>query len=221
MVLAPIRSQQEKVHIESLTNLLDDYNISTIPPYNYSFPMESMKDFFNLAQIITSVGIGATIGLTECLAVRDPLLIRRLSSILTAEFRHDAFFRSVKGKVPNPTPFDPCISDLWAYNLALSFVVPGSCSVEVPLPILPKLTIAQPTAMPSVNPTASYANTTTPYTNTTEGLTKLEFIWDPMQTPFSAESGKQLLIVWVNQLNVPVYTTLKTTATGKGTACVP
>jgi hypothetical protein len=168
--------------------------------------------------LITSVNIGATIGILERLAVVDSMLARSVSSILTVESRHDAFFRSAMGESPNPTPFDTGISGLWAYNLALSYVVPGSCPVELPLPILPTLTVAQAIVTPCVNATAPYTNTSTPYTNTP---TQLEFTWDPTQEPFIAESGKQLLIGWVNQLFAPIYTTLNITGTGTGTAYVP
>ncbi|KKY22686.1 putative sexual development protein [Phaeomoniella chlamydospora] len=206
---------QEVVHVESLINLLDDYGIPTIPPCNYSFSVNSTKTFLDLAHMIGSVGIGATIGLTERLAATDPLLVKTLSSILTVESRHDAFFRSVNGEVPNPTPFDTGISGLWAYNLALSFVVSGSCPVELPLPILPGLTVTQPTSV-------SYTKRSeAPYANITQSPPQLEFTWDPSQAPFAAESGKQLLIGWVNQLNVPVYTPVNTTATGKGTTYIP
>jgi hypothetical protein len=73
------------------------------------------------------VGIGVTISLADRLAVIDPELINAVSSILTVESRYDAFFRYINGKVPNPAPFNTRISDIWAYNLALSFIVPGSC----------------------------------------------------------------------------------------------
>ena len=79
------------------------------------------------------------IGLSKRLAITDPLLIQSVSSTLTVESRHDAFFRHLEGEAPNPAPFDTAISDVWAYNLALSFTVPGSCGTEIPLPILPTL----------------------------------------------------------------------------------
>jgi hypothetical protein len=44
--------------------------------------------------------------------------------------------------MPNPAPFNTGISDIWAYNLALLFIVPGSCYVEIPLPILPVLNVS-------------------------------------------------------------------------------
>jgi hypothetical protein len=90
---------------------------------------------------MTSVGIGATIGIIKRLAVVDSTLARSVLSILTVKSRHDAFFRSAKGEVPNPTLFDTGISGLWAYNLALSYIVPGSCPVKLPLLILPRLNV--------------------------------------------------------------------------------
>jgi len=153
------------------------------------------------------VGIGATIGLVERLAVTDPLLVKSVSSIIAVESRHDAFFRHIVGEVPNPAPFDTGISNIWAYNFALSFIVPGSCSIEVPLPIVPTLTV-------------SNASCSGP-TNSTMNESLREFTWDPAQMTFVAEAGKQLQVGWVNQLNVPVYTPLNITVEGKGIAPVP
>lgn len=48
-----------------------------------------------------------------------------------------------------------------------------------------------------------------------------EFTWDPTQMSFVTEAGKKLLVGWVNQLNLPIYTPLNITAKGKGTASVP
>ena len=89
------------------------------------------------------MGIKATIGLAEHLAVTDPLLMRSVLLIFTIESRHNAFFRYIQGEIPNLAPFDTGISDIWAYNLGLSFIVPGSYPIKIPLPILLGLTIAQ------------------------------------------------------------------------------
>jgi len=48
-----------------------------------------------------------------------------------------------------------------------------------------------------------------------------EFEWDLAQMTFVTEADKQLLVGWVNQLNIPVYTPLNITAKGKGTAAAP
>ena len=39
--------------------------------------------------------------------------------------------------------------------------------------------------------------------------------------PFITEAGKQLLIGWVNQLNILVYMPLNITARGRGTVYIP
>ncbi|KAF4624709.1 hypothetical protein G7Y89_g13460 [Cudoniella acicularis] len=157
---------QKEIHVATIIDLLEAYNEIPIPPCNYSFPVNSTEQFFELADIITSVGIGATIGLAKRLAFTDPLLIKPVASILAVESRHDAFFRHIEGEVPNPAPSDTGISSIWAYNFALSFI-------------------------------------------------------DPAQMTFIAEAGKQLLVGWVNQLDVPVYTPLNITVKGQGTALVP
>ncbi|KAF2452291.1 hypothetical protein BDY21DRAFT_294965 [Lineolata rhizophorae] len=202
----------EEVRRESLGALFNAYKTATIPPRNYSFPVASTQDFFQLADLIGSAGIGATIGLSEHLALTGPMLARLVASILTVESRHDAFFRYVMGKVLNPAPFDTGSDDIWAYSIALSFIVPGSCPVEVPVPVLPKLNVTQ-----QEQATARYTNSTTG----TNSTILQQFSWDPTQMPFVVEEGKQLLVGWVNQVNVPTYTPLGVTSWAKGTSTVP
>jgi hypothetical protein len=169
------------------------------------FPANSTEDFVELARLITSVGIGATIGLTERLALTDPSLVGFLSAALSVESRHDAFFRTINEQVPNPAPFDTGISDVWAYNLALPFLVPGSCAVEVPLPILPRLNIT------GINATDGESG----------NAAQWEFSWDPEEVAFITEAGKQLVVGWVNQVNQPVYTPLNMTSSSTGIASEP
>jgi hypothetical protein len=126
-----------------------------IPPCQYVFPVTSTDEFLELGDLITSARISAIIGLADRISETDPLLIRSVSSIVTVNSRHDAFFRQGIGSVPNPTPFDTGINGVWAYNLAFGFVVPGSCPVEIPIPILPILSVSSPlTNTPSANTTA-------------------------------------------------------------------
>jgi hypothetical protein len=82
--------------------------------------------------------------------------------MLAVESRHDVFFRQILGKVPNPAAFDTGLSDIWAYNLALTFVISKSYPVEVVASTLPRLTAVQPTVAP--------------FANRTKGLEQLEFI---------------------------------------------
>jgi hypothetical protein len=223
--------QQEEVHTATIIDLLSAYGAAVVPPCQYSFPVASTDEFLAFGDTITSAGISAIIGLADRVSRSDPLIIKSVSSVVTVESRHDAFFRYVNGKVPNPTPFDTGISSIWAYNLALPFIVPGSCPVELPIPILPTLSASGLSAnMPSGNTSttpsgsAPYANTTSVASDNTQPpaqSSQMEFSWDPTQMPFVVEQGKQLFIGWVNQLNVPVYTELSISLPGNGTADVP
>jgi hypothetical protein len=177
-----------------------------------------VKEFFQVADLIGSVGISATIGLSQRLALSDPSVARLISSILSVESRHDAFFRDVQGREPNPGPFDTGISAIWAYNIALSFIVPGSCPVQLPIPVLPGLTVAQVTMDQAT--LVPYANSTS-NASSTSGDTLKEFTWNPTEVSFVVEGDKQLLAGWVNQVNKPVYTPITMTARGKGTAKMP
>ena len=196
--------QQEVVHLSSIEQLLGFYNATITPPCNYSFPVSTSREFVELGHAIASAGIGAVVGIAERLAKTDPLLLNIFSSILPIESRHDAFFRSVEGAIPNPTPFETGISGIWAYNLALAFIEPGSCSEELPLPVFSRLGVSGHT-LQSVNQTHR----------------QRDFSWDPTQTPFTLETGKQLFVGWVSQLGGPVYTPLNVTAAGRGTSCMP
>lgn len=140
----------------------------------------------------------ALLGLESRVAQSDPLLVQATSSMLTMEARHDEILRQVNGLVPGPASFDASLSKIWAYNLAMLFVVPGLYPVGLPLPTFPSLT-------------ATLMNTTL--------ASKVGFSWDPQQVPF--QSGKPMFVVWVSQLDIPVYTNLEIHTPGNGTTQVP
>ncbi|KAH8792173.1 hypothetical protein F5882DRAFT_290886, partial [Hyaloscypha sp. PMI_1271] len=54
----------KEVHVTTIINLLETYSIAPIPPYNYSFLVNSTKEFFEITNIITSIGISVIISLT-------------------------------------------------------------------------------------------------------------------------------------------------------------
>lgn len=117
----------------------------------------------------------ALLGLESRVAQSDPLLVQATSSMLTMEARHDEILRQVNGLVPGPASFDASLSKIWAYNLAMLFVVPGLYPVGLPLPTFPSLT-------------ATLMNTIL--------ASKVGFSWDPQQVPF--QSGKPMFVVWVS-----------------------
>jgi hypothetical protein len=52
-----------------------------------------MNKFIKLIDIITFIGISATIRLTKRLAFTDPILVKSVLLILTIESRYNIFFR--------------------------------------------------------------------------------------------------------------------------------
>jgi hypothetical protein len=74
--------------------------------------MKSTKKFFEFTDVITSVNIEATIRLTKRLAIINLDFIRTVSFIFIVESRHDAFFRFIRGEVPNSALFDTGISGI-------------------------------------------------------------------------------------------------------------
>ncbi|MCJ1294845.1 hypothetical protein MMC34_006404 [Xylographa carneopallida] len=102
---------QEQVHVATFEAILSHFDTPVIPPCQYQFPVTDTASFLKLAQIITSVGIGAVINLAATTSITDPVVIQNLASTVTNEARQDAFFRQAAlGLVPNPTPLDTQIS---------------------------------------------------------------------------------------------------------------
>ncbi|MCJ1248777.1 hypothetical protein MMC30_005996 [Trapelia coarctata] len=175
---------QEQVHVATFDNLLRHFNTTTIPPCRYAFPVSNTAEFLQLAQVITTVGIGAVIDLAASVADTDPALLQNIASTVTVEARHDSFFRQALSLVPNPAPQDTRISPLWALNLALPFVVPKSC------PLSPSARL-----FPAMGVLGRMTGTTKTITFTT-----------------AVNVTESMYIGWVNQANVPVYTNVTITA---------
>jgi len=186
---------QEEVHVAAIAGLLQGNGAQSVAPCQYNFPVTDETSFFALGNIITTVGIGALIGLQDSLSTTDPELMATVGSILPVESRHDAFFRMTAGEIPNPTVFETEISGAWAYNLGLDFTVAGSCpnlpSSITSLPVFPDLGIV------------GYGG---PSFATPNSPGKLIFqVGQPSMLPQGWNSGA-LYMAWVNQDNVPAYT---------------
>ncbi|MCJ1397864.1 hypothetical protein MMC11_001060 [Xylographa trunciseda] len=189
---------QEQVHVATFEDILTHFKAAVIPPCQYRFPVTDTASFLKLAQVITSVGIGAVINLAATTSIIDPALIQNLASTVTNEARQDAFFRQAAlGLVPNPTPQDTQISAIWALNLALPFVVPNSCALFPEVPIFPAMTVVAPTG------------------NSTGDNGTITF------STMAAVSGN-MSIAWINQANLPVFTPVTRSRTaGQLTTSIP
>ncbi|KAL6721531.1 hypothetical protein ACLMJK_000635 [Lecanora helva] len=179
---------QEAIHVQTAKNILNHFNKATFTPCKYQFPVSNAKEFFGLANIITSVGIGAVINVASGLALTDPTLVPGPASILAIEARHDAFFRAESGvsKIPNPAPFDTRISAAYALNLASPFIVKDSCA-----------------SMPDFSKIPALESEARGKTTGSHG--PIVFSFDPSEVKKS-DLDKKLYIGWVNQANVVQYT---------------
>lgn len=188
-VVARVQTQ-EIIHVQDAIAVLKANKARTFAPCKYIFPVTSPPEFFALANIITSVGIGAVIDVAANLAKTDPAIVAGPASILAVEARHDTFFRQMSfGGIPNPTPFDTRISALYALSLASPFIVPGSCGSNTP-------SFAPIPAMKALSAE-----------NTTGTSAPLLFTIDTAHIDPSVWR-KPLSIGWINQANVVVYTAL-------------
>ena len=193
---------QEVVHVQTATNILNHFKKPTFTPCKYMFPVANSEEFFELANVITSVGIGAVINVASGLALTDPMLVPGPASILAIEARHDAFFRVQGGVsyIPNPAPFDTRISAAYALNLAMPFIVEGSCASMPNFPAIPALT-----AMVTSKTTGSSG--------------PINFSIDASEIK-KEDLAKTLYIGWVNQANVVNYVPA-TVSGGQVTSTIP
>ena len=174
-----------------------------VPPCLYTFPYTDPVSFVDLANTITSVGIGAYLGGASQL-VDNPTLETAAASILTVEARHDAYLRAGVGGSPFPTPFDTALTSVFAYNLAQMFIV--ECPQQLPIVLLPKLTLAAPPPQPDLQPPVS-------------GGTELTFKFDPSTFFVKVDPAAPLYIAFINSITNTTFA--QTNSCGTGCATVP
>lgn len=117
--------------------------------------------------------------------------------------KQNALLRAYASFNTSVESFETPSSAAWAYNFVLGYTRPGSCAVELPLPILPTLDINDKATV--------YARPGT----------QLTFNWDAAGRVAAARSGRPLFVAWVNQLNLPVFTLVTALGDGSGTANIP
>lgn len=197
---------QELIHVATAEGILKANDASTFDRCQYTFPVSNAEEFLALANIITSVGIGGVINLVAGLAVSDARIVQGPASILSAEARHDAFFRQAAlGLVPTPSPFDTRVSAPLVLSFDNQFVVPGSCGTSnapkfTPIPSL----VAEPILRN--HPHHNYRWYQSPATGTNAPI---RFRFDAAEVQKSnttASSTSGLFIGWINQANKIAYT---------------
>lgn len=200
-----LTAEQEGIHVDTITKVLQENGVAPIPACTYKFPDTDPTSFVDLANMITSVGIGAYLG-GAMLLMDSPMLLTEAGSILTVEARHDAFLRAGVQGSPFPAPFDTALSALWAFNLAQQFIV--SCPQQLPGFVqLPKLEVTSPAPSPNLTPVP--AGTT------------VEYKWDPSTFFTTVDPSKPLYIAIVNQnVEMPIFVEVENLNFAAGTGSI-
>ncbi|KAL9096800.1 MAG: hypothetical protein Q9163_006409 [Psora crenata] len=196
-------AQHEAIHAQTISAILTKAGYSPISPCTYHFPYNSPSSFVNLANMLTSVGIGAYLG-GAALLTDSPALVTAASSIVTVEARHDTYLRTGIGAAPFPMPFDTALTAVFAFNLARLFVV--QCPQQLPLPVLPRLTVEEPSPPPNLQKPAPPG-------------TQLTFRYDPSEFFVNVDPNAALYIGFINLVTNVTYT--QVTNCGTGCASIP
>ncbi|KAH8621726.1 hypothetical protein IG631_23603 [Alternaria alternata] len=149
---------------------------------------------------LNSINLGVFMSMAE--AADGPVAIL-LSSIASVDAKHIALLGEHSHRNASGQSFDTPATPAWAYNFALEYAQPGSCSVELPLPILPKLSINKKTS-----------GHVRPGTN-------VSVEWDAAAKYAVAQLGSQVFVAWVNQVAQPVFTALTLFDENSGSTMVP
>jgi len=209
-----LTASQEGVHRDTLASVLTSGGQTPLPACSYSFPYNSPGSFVALANMITTVGIGAYLG-GASLIMDNKDLLTSAAAILTVEARHDSYLRAGAKGSPFPTPFDTALPALWAYNLAHTFVT--SCPMELPNPpfvLLPKLQLLTPYDSSAVPDPAALQKPVA-------AGTTLTFKWDPSTFFVSVDPNAPLYVALINQNAPPMFMELTMTSAGEGTIALP
>lgn len=116
-----------------------------IPPCQYTFPDNATELVF-LMHALKVIEVGVHLSVADSLSPTNATIDTLLSSIASVAAGQDALLRAATNSSTSLASFDTPLSDIWAYNLALGFTQPSSCAKELPIPILPVLSLNNKTA---------------------------------------------------------------------------
>jgi hypothetical protein len=198
----PAKPQQEYKQHRALTDMLRRSGNADIPPCQYTLPTHA-TDMELLRGTLKSVEVGAFMSLSESLAADATQVAILLSSIASVAARQNAMLQAYAHLNTSMASFETPLPATLAYSLAWNYVQPGSCKAELPMAILPTLSIG--------DKVVGHARSNDTVT----------FSWDGAARAAAARSGKPLFIGWVNQVDAPAYTPLDAFGDDSGTTVVP
>ncbi|EYE95726.1 putative sexual development protein (LsdA) [Aspergillus ruber CBS 135680] len=163
-------------------NGLRRFNLNTVQPCHYSFPVSDYKSAIALGEAFTSLKLGALQDIVTRFAMGSDFdLARFATSIAGQKGQQSGWFRTLQNKVASGVPFPTMGNVDFLFSAVQRFIVPGNCSsiADISLRTLQPLNILTP---PS------------PRTQL------IRVSWKP------TKGGKQgqLWMTYINQLNMPI-----------------
>ncbi|EMD62771.1 hypothetical protein COCSADRAFT_172200 [Bipolaris sorokiniana ND90Pr] len=128
--------------LDTLRTLLIQSGNMDVPSCKYDL-LKNMTELSFLMVTLKSIDLGVFMSMAEA---ADRLVAILLSSIASVDAKYIALLGDHTHYNASVQSFDTPATPAWAYNIALRYSQPGSCSVQLPLPILPKLTINNSTS---------------------------------------------------------------------------
>ncbi|KAJ6192071.1 hypothetical protein J3E72DRAFT_380160 [Bipolaris maydis] len=190
---------QEQTQLKALRTLLIQSGNLDIPSCKYELP-RNITELGFLMVTLKSINLGVFMSMAE---TADRSVAILLSSIASVDAKHLALLSDYTNHNTSAQSFDTPATPAWAYNIALQYSQPGSCSVQLPLPILPRLTIN---------------NNTTAHV---QPGTKVSVEWGAGTVYALDQVGKRAFVAWVNQVAQPIFTTLNMFDEESGDTMVP
>lgn len=198
--------QQEQTQLSVFSELLVRAGAEEVPPCQYTLPANA-TELLSLLVVLKDIELGVSMTLVDGLSSeQDTHVSRLLSGDAGDAAEQSALLRAHEppyGDGNDGEPFKTPASGTWAYSFVLGYVRPGSCAVELPLPILPALAV-DGKAIGQAQPG-----------------TVITFSWDPAGKAAASRLGNPLFVGWVSGVNAPIFTSLTTLGDGTGTSSVP
>ncbi|KAH8700203.1 putative sexual development protein [Talaromyces proteolyticus] len=183
---------QEELHVLSANSGLQHFNIASIQPCRYQFPVSDFDSAIALAATFTNLVLGTLQDVVEVFAAeRDFGLARLIASVIGNEGEQQGWFRIQQGKIPSELPFLTTSALPFAFTAVQQFTVPGSCLNinEIKLQTFQPLTIVK-------TPSTMTGNIIVSWPVSKQGTRN--------QTPFS--------LTYINQQNLPIVEPLQITS---------
>ncbi|KAK2767734.1 hypothetical protein FQN54_003892 [Arachnomyces sp. PD_36] len=134
-------AEDEKAHVDFLTEALSAAGASPVEECIYAFPATDVKSFVALANVLEGVGVSAYLGAAA--SIMDKTYLTAAGSILAVEARHSAYLRSNSDQSPFSQAFDAPLALNEVYTIASPFIAScPSSNPKLPVMAFPSLSVS-------------------------------------------------------------------------------